>query len=341
MSETPFQPFIEDLRKGKLVAIPTETVYGLAASIFQTEALQNIFKTKRRPFFDPLIVHVSSIEQAKALVKVWPPLAQALAEAFWPGPLTLVLEKSEKVSDLITSGLSTVGIRMPRHDLTLKLIEAFGEPLAAPSANLFGRTSPTLAKHVREEFSPEVVSVLDGGPCQIGIESTILGISVGEGALVNLQILRQGMIGEMEISKALTDRGFQDSRDFSFKPAQKKLVAPGQLQHHYMPSKPLILVSGDMSFETVKKRVKERIYELPDMVEEVSLVKPERIEKIERVELNIDAGIAARELYAELRRAAEIPCDILVFYLGPEHQVPEWQPLLDRLYKAASLTLSY
>ncbi len=329
-----------------MVAIPTETVYGLAARIYDPVALQNIFITKKRPFFDPLIIHVCSIDQAKTLVRSWPREAQILAEAFWPGPLTLVLEKTSQVSDLITSGLTTVGIRMPRHELTLKLIEDLGEPVAAPSANIFGRTSPTLARHVRDEFPVGAVSILDGGPCEVGIESTILSLVQGDKSMsgvsgFNLQILRQGMLKESEIQNALESKGLVNSVDFMWRKSGDSAApqAPGQLKHHYMPTKPLIWVSEPIPLDEILRRVRNSIVDLPRVVEGVQLIKPNKIETAEFLQLSSSVEVAARELYAEMRRAADTPCDILVFLLRPEHAGSEWNPILDRLRKAASLTL--
>jgi L-threonylcarbamoyladenylate synthase len=165
---------VEKLINGEVVGIPTETVYGLGAVISKSDAIKKIFTTKERPFFDPLIVHVSGVEQAKELSLDWSAAADILAQEFWPGPLTLVLPK-KNVSDLITSGLQTVGVRCPDHKIALEIIEKVGEPIAAPSANRFGKTSPTCKKHVLEEFN-DAVFVVDGGDCSVGIESTIISV---------------------------------------------------------------------------------------------------------------------------------------------------------------------
>jgi L-threonylcarbamoyladenylate synthase len=212
---------------GGVVGMPTETVYGLAGSINSQASIRKIFTVKERPFFDPLIVHVSSIEMAKPLTTNWSSAADLLARAFWPGPLTMVLPKSNIVSDLITSGLQSVGIRCPKHDKALELISKFGSGLAAPSANKFTKTSPTSKDHVELEFGDEVYTI-DGGECEVGIESTVIGIFDNE-----IKIYRPGMLSKEDIQKVLPDNF---KIDYCESP-----VAPGQLKHHYMPKKPVTL----------------------------------------------------------------------------------------------------
>ena len=205
------------------MAIPTETVYGLAAPVDREEVVREIFRLKERPFFDPLIVHVSSVAMAQDYTLPWGPVAQKLAHHFWPGPLTLVLPKKENISDIITSGLDTVGVRMPNHPKALEVIRNLGTPLAAPSANKFSCVSPTEAIHVRDAFG-DAVDLVDGGPCGIGIESTI--VRPGEG---RLDILRFGALGAQELRKVLGDIPVvkvESSR------------APGQFDKHYTPAYP-------------------------------------------------------------------------------------------------------
>ncbi|HEY1080383.1 MAG TPA: L-threonylcarbamoyladenylate synthase, partial [Bdellovibrio sp.] len=217
------------LEEGGVIGLPTETVYGLAARIDIPSAIEKIFTTKERPFFDPLIVHVASIEQAKKVTAFWGPASQALAEVFWPGPLTLILPRDPSVNLMITAGLDSVGIRMPNHPIALSLLQEVGVPLAAPSANKFGRTSPTSAGHVRVEFKNENVFVLDGGECQIGIESTVLLVKHRE--KVELSILRRGHILKSDIERVLEEKGFQ----FEFIEQVDKRESPGHMKHHYMP----------------------------------------------------------------------------------------------------------
>lgn len=220
---------LEKLRNSQVVAIPTETVYGLAGSIASEEAIKKIFATKERPFFDPLIVHVCDIPMARTCVHAWPQIAEILAKEFWPGPLTFILPKAEHINSQITSGLDTVGIRCPNHPLTLELIRTFNTPLAAPSANKFKKISPTSAEHVRSEFND--VYVLDGGVCEVGIESTIIGIDENK-----INIYRPGMITKEMISEVLSRQQLKVSINY-----QESPVAPGHLKHHYQPKKPVFL----------------------------------------------------------------------------------------------------
>jgi L-threonylcarbamoyladenylate synthase len=224
------QKAAEVLRKGGLVAFPTETVYGLGADAANRIAVCRIFEVKKRPAFDPLIVHVADREQAMALWSEVPQSARALMEKFWPGPLTLVLPRSEKISDLVTAGLPTVAVRMPNHEAALALIRALGKPIAAPSANLFGYTSPTSAAHVAEGLGQGLDFILDGGPCAVGVESTVLKIENGEGI-----ILRPGGIS----AEAISD--FIRLRKDKIVPG-KKPEAPGMLESHYAPWTKFILL---------------------------------------------------------------------------------------------------
>src|SRR5580693_7393668 len=164
------------LRAGRLVAFPTETVYGLGANALDADAVARIYAAKRRPATSPLIVHVASIEMALTVVSAWPETAALLAKKFWPGPLTLVLPKAAAIPLIVTAGLSTVGLRMPSHPVALALIRAAGVPLAAPSANRFTELSPTTAEHVRRSLGKDVDCILDGGACDVGIESTVLSL---------------------------------------------------------------------------------------------------------------------------------------------------------------------
>lgn len=312
--------------------MPTETVYGLAARIDSREGIEAIFKIKRRPFFDPLIVHVSSVEQAQSLVQSWPEVADVLAEAFWPGPITFVLPKSPLVSSMITSGLETVGVRMPRHPMALELIKNEGVPLAAPSANLFGRTSPTSAAHVALEFGV-TVPIIDGGECQVGLESTVLRI-VQKGASAELAILRPGGISKSEIQTALVVKKVP----FHFVETVEKSQAPGQMKHHYMPSVPLILIKGEAQGDTAILAIAQaKMAEMPEIVEGVSIVKPKAFQKLAELKLSSDPTIASRQLYSALRDSASERPDILVFRIEKFHHGEAWQPLFDRLTKAASL----
>ena len=174
------------LRAGGLVALPTETVYGLAANALDPVAVAKIFAAKERPFFDPLIVHLAELSWLPKVASEFPPIAQKLAKRFWPGPLTLVLPKTDAVPDLVTSGLPNVAVRIPDHELTRKVLRLADVPVAAPSANPFGRLSPTTAEHVRRQLGDRVDAILDGGPCRVGVESTILKIDGNRATLLRL-----------------------------------------------------------------------------------------------------------------------------------------------------------
>ena len=217
------------ISEGGLVSFPTETVYGLGANTLNSVAVAKIFKLKERPSFDPLIVHIASVDDLKMLTNEPSEAVIRLAEKFWPGPLTLVLPKCKLVPDIVTSGLPTVGIRMPDHELALNLIKEAKCPIAAPSANKFGQLSPVSAEHVRKQL-PGVDYILDGGTTTVGIESTIVSI---EGNVCTL--LRPGKITLDDIEKALPGTFVFNTT----KPA--KLVAPGLLKSHYSPNKPLYI----------------------------------------------------------------------------------------------------
>lgn len=218
----------ERIRAGELVAFPTETVYGLGANALDAAAVQRVFDLKGRPNTSPLIVHVSSIDMARGIAAEWPPVAEELAQKWWPGPLTLVVPKKASIPDVVTAGLPTVGIRMPNHPVALELIELAQVPIAAPSANRFGELSPTTAAHVRAAFG-EQVPVLDGGPCRVGLESTVVGVEKGA-----LKLLRPGMISLGELEQVAAQAGASDP-------------APGMQPRHYSPRTPLLLVDDPKS----------------------------------------------------------------------------------------------
>lgn len=325
------------LNEGGVVGLPTETVYGLAARIDIPAAVEKIFSTKERPFFDPLIVHVASIEQAKKVSAYWGPAAQALAESFWPGPLTMILPRDNSVNPLITSGLESVGIRMPQHPLALQLIQQVGVPLAAPSANKFGRTSPTSAAHVRAEFKNENVFVIEGGDCQIGIESTVLLVRHRPDGVVLLSILRRGHILRSDIEQALDEKGI----DFEFMEAVDKRESPGHMKHHYMPPVPLIVcMDRKRSPQSILEEVNQKITQLPDEIESIRIIKPQNgIHSFGLLTLSKDPLIATREFYAKLREVAAQGVDCIIFYREADQQGERWESLFDRLNKAASLIL--
>ena len=301
---------IEILNSGGVVAIPTETVYGLAAAINNEVGIKNIFATKERPFFDPLIIHIENIEQAKSLTTKWDDLAQIFADRFWPGPLTMILPKTEIVSDLITSGLDTVGIRMPAHPLALNLIKELGTPLAAPSANKFKKTSPTKYSHVRDEF-PNVYT-LDGDDSEIGIESTIISFTKK-----SVQILRPGMISKELIEKTLIDNGIENMNiEYAESP-----VAPGHLKHHYMPNIPIIF------------KVIDQEYNLEDIPEEI-------LSNTATWNLPNDPLEAARLLYSQFRiLEKQGKKSITIQITSKQIKDDHFQGVINRLIKASTYFL--
>ena len=230
MNEKQLNKAAQIIRKGGLVAFPTETVYGLGADALNPIAVAKIFELKERPSFDPLIVHIASVDDLNTLTRCTDKNVIRLAEKFWPGPLTIVLPKSKLIPDIVTSGLDTVGIRMPDHEIALKLIRAANCPIAAPSANKFGNLSPVRAEHVKKQL-PNVDYVLDGGSTKVGIESTIVSI---DGNVCTL--LRPGVITLADIENALPNLFVFNSE----KPDQ--LIAPGLLKSHYSPVKPLYIL---------------------------------------------------------------------------------------------------
>lgn len=224
------------LRSGGLVAFPTETVYGLGANALDERAVARVFEVKERPRFDPLIVHVADTKGALELAAEFPPVAHKLAKAFWPGPLTLVLPKKPVVPDLVTAGCPTVAVRIPDHPLALELLRTVKLPIAAPSANPFGRISPTTAAHVREQLGEKIDLILDGGPCRVGIESTVLQLTADRPVL-----LRPGGTA-LEDLEALIGPIVVPAPDRQLSPGEG-LVSPGTLSQHYAPKTPLELVA--------------------------------------------------------------------------------------------------
>ncbi|HXY01702.1 MAG TPA: L-threonylcarbamoyladenylate synthase [Candidatus Limnocylindrales bacterium] len=210
---------------GGLVVFPTETVYGLGANALDALAVRKIFELKGRPATSPLIVHVASIAQAREFAAEWPVEAEQLARKYWPGPLTLVVPKKPAIPDEVTAGLSTVGLRMPRHPVALELLQAAGVPIAAPSANRFAQLSPTTAQHVREAFGEETPFLLDGGPCEVGLESTVIAVTKD-----GLEVLRPGM-------------AFVEDAIPVAEPTELSHRSPGQHKKHYSPQTRVLLVN--------------------------------------------------------------------------------------------------
>jgi len=302
------------LEEGKLVAIPTETVYGLAANAINTHAVSKIFIAKNRPSFDPLILHVTSIDHAEKYTSEFPEPARRLAQQFWPGPLTLVLPKNIIVPDIVTSGLDTVAIRCPDHPLTQQLLAALDFPLAAPSANPFGYVSPTTPTHVNDQLGDKIPYILDGGPCSVGLESTIVGFENNTPV-----IYRRGKIAEEEMERFV---GKVSSKLHS----SSNPLAPGQLENHYSPSKKFFL--GDI--ESLTKRFHQ---------EKVGLLRFTRTNHnpIDNEIILSDHGDideAARNLFSALRQLDQMDVDVILAERAPDTGIG--RAINDRLQRAAA-----
>lgn len=314
------------LREGRLVAFPTETVYGLGALALDPDAVARVFTLKGRPATNPLIVHVSGEGMAEGLTTRWSDDASRLAQAFWPGPLTLVLPRAGRVPPIVAGGGETVAIRCPDHLLALAIIETLGEPLVGPSANRSGFVSPTTAAHVESEFGEAIESeelmVVDGGPCRAGIESTVVSL-VGAVPLV----LRPGVIGSSEIAAAL---GREVATDGGTGDASEPLQSPGRLASHYAPRARAVLVepeavSGIVSAATRPVAVLT--------VDEVALAEPHWAIRLPR-----DARGYAASLYTALREADARSPGLLVIVRPPvgSRDAAVWEAVMDRLRRATA-----
>jgi L-threonylcarbamoyladenylate synthase len=304
------------LRSGGLVAFPTETVYGLGADASSASAMAKLYAVKRRPADHPVIVHFASSDTAFGWAREVPESARKLAKAFWPGPLTLVLKRSQKAQDFVTGGQDTVGLRLPSHPLARELLQLFGRGVAAPSANRFGRVSPTTAAHVRADLGADVDLVLEGGPTEVGIESTIVDLSGAAPVL-----LRPGRISRQELEQALgtsvLDKGTASPRH------------SGGLERHYAPRTPARLVPAydlDKEIARLKEKVAVLAFSRPD----------ERVEYWLRMPR--DPHAYAQKLYGALRELDGAGCDEILVEAPPE--APEWAAVRDRLLRACQAQLS-
>ena len=308
----------ELLQAGRLVAIPTETVYGLAASAFNATAVAEVFDAKARPAFDPLIVHVPDRAAAASLVLEFPPLAERLADAFWPGPLTLVLPRRDCIPDLVTSGLPGVGVRVPAHPLTLQLLQQVRLPLAAPSANPFGGISPTTPRHVLEGLRGRVDYILDGGPCAVGLESSVVSLMQDPP-----QLLRPGGISleELELVAGPVARPPLPSTD-----QHTAQLAPGMLTRHYAPRTPLQLLEAQTKARPIPGS-HCGLLTWGEFPEEPGF------ERICRLSHGQDLRICAANFFAGLRDLDSSSLDVIIARLFPEHGLG--RALNDRLRRAA------
>ncbi|WP_194777126.1 L-threonylcarbamoyladenylate synthase [Pararhodonellum marinum] len=304
------------LEQGGLVGIPTETVYGLAGNALNPDAVTKIFETKNRPSFDPLIVHTAGKEQVDLFTTDFPePLAE-LASAFWPGPLTLLLPRQPIIPDLVTSGLDQVAVRVPQHPLTLDLLQQLTFPLAAPSANPFGYISPTRASHVQDQLGDKIPYILDGGPCTIGLESTIVGM---EGKQIVVYRLGGMDLGEIEkIVGKVTVMPYSNSNP----------KTPGMLQSHYAPTKPLILGNlAEMVEEYLQKGRSFAVLSFQSFFPEVPASL--QIALSEKGDLQE----AAKNLFAAMRNLDQSEASIILAEVLPERNLG--RAINDRLRRAA------
>ncbi|MCL2845709.1 MAG: L-threonylcarbamoyladenylate synthase [Chitinivibrionia bacterium] len=284
------------IRNGSLVAIPTETVYGLGGDAFNPTAVAKIFEAKNRPSFDPLIVHIADFEQIYTVAENVPPLAQKLIEKCWAGPLTIILKKKKEIPDLVSAGLDTVGIRMPNNEITREIIRKSQTAIAAPSANLFGHTSPTSAKAVLDDLDGRIDAVIDGGNCKVGLESTIISFAKNTPVCyryggLDLEYI-ESIIGKVERA------GFHGEED----------VAPGRSLRHYAPNTPLYLDKKESDF-------------------------PEGT-KIGYINQDGDLYEIAKNLYSEIRNVDDKNCDVILAHLVEEKGIG--MAINDRLRRAAT-----
>ena len=301
------------LRAGGLVAFPTETVYGLGADASSVSAVRKIFAAKGRPADHPVIIHLPSVDALSEWAREVPKEVYALADTFWAGPLTLILKRSERVPDIVTGGQDTVGVRVPGHPLALGLLESFGGGLAAPSANRFGRVSPTTAAHVRAELG-DVAMILDGGPCEVGLESTILDMSSAKPRL-----LRPGAISPLQLAEVLGEEPLVETDTDTPK-------APGTLESHYAPTTPVVIAESLTDY--LGQNADKRLAVLARSQQ------PAWLESERWLVLPGDPAAYGRELYAGLRELDEAACDEIVVEAVPD--IPEWLAVRDRLRRAAT-----
>lgn len=282
------------LKKNKLVAIPTETVYGLAGNAYDESALVEIFKLKNRPFYNPLIVHIKSASSISDVAIDIPESAMILAEKFWPGPLTLVLKKQPHISDLITAGKDTVAVRVPNHPVALALLDKLDFPLAAPSANPFGSISPTNADHVFNYFGGKLEVILDGGECEKGLESTIIGFENNEPVLY-----RHGSISSEEIEKIT-------GKLSTITNSEKTPNAPGMLSRHYAPNTATYLTNNIVELIKFFKGKRIGILVFKNQINGKGIIHKEILSK------SGDLNEAAKNLYAAMHRLDENNLDVII-----------------------------
>ena len=313
----------ELLRAGEVVALPTETVYGLAANALDRRAVAKIFQVKGRPASNPIIVHVATAAMAKRCVTDWPDEAAKLARAFWPGPLTLVLPRAPEIPDNVIAGGATVGVRWPNHPFIQAVIRACDFPLAAPSANLSNRVSPTTAEHVRKQLGGRISLIVDGGQSQVGIESTVLDLSVRPP-----QVLRPGMVHAESLAAVVGNIEHRTSNV-----ERRTLRSPGLLRKHYAPKAKLVVLNWRDEAD-LQRQVRHSAFG----IRHCFVIAHTRIPPAENFgDVSViphDAEAFARAIYAELHRCDEAGAELIVVEAPPE--LPEWSGIADRLKRAAA-----
>jgi L-threonylcarbamoyladenylate synthase len=313
----------ELLRAGEVVALPTETVYGLAANALDAEAVAKIFQVKGRPAHNPIIVHVTGNEMARACVAQWSARVEKISNSFWPGPLTLVLPRAEKIPAIVTAGGATVGVRWPSHPFMQAVIRACGFPLAAPSANLSNQISPTNAEHVRRQLAGKISLIVDGGQSQVGIESTVLDLTV-----LPPRILRPGMVHAESLAAVCGEIS-----NFKFQISNSILRSPGLLAKHYSPKAKLVVWNwrdeAELQFKIQNSKFK---------IENCHVIAHAKI-PVGFAAGNVgviphDAEAFARALYGELHRCDLAGAELIIVEAPPD--LPEWAGIADRLQRAAA-----
>lgn len=305
---------VKILNNEDIVAIPTETVYGLAGNIYSDVAIRKIFEVKQRPLFNPLIVHLHCIKQLDDIISDFPPKAQLLADAFWPGSLTLVLKKKSNIPDVITAGKDSVAVRIPNHPITLELLRQLSFPLAAPSANPFNRISPTNALHVENYFKNSIKMVLEGGECKNGLESTIIGFENNEPILYRL-----GAISIEEIEKVVGKINIKTKKE-------KAPNAPGMLAKHYSPKTKTYLVKDIEKFITNHKD------KIIGIVSFSKTINAPNVKQVEILSKSGDLKEAASNLYGALHTLDSLNLDIILAHRFPD--IGLGKSINDRLERA-------
>ncbi len=310
---------VELLRAGEVVALPTETVYGLAANALDAKAVARIYEIKGRPAQNPIIVHVANVEMAKRCVAEWPPVADKLAKAFWPGPLTMVLPRAKQIPDIVTAGGETVGVRWPSHPFIQEVIRACDFPLAAPSANLSNQISPTNAEHVAKQL--KIPLIVDGGQAQVGIESTVVDLTVNPP-----RVLRPGMIHEQALAAVTGHLAAGDHNRSAV------LKSPGQLTKHYAPKAKLMILKwrdeADLNSQVAALKSATRRH----VIAHTHIPSQTGFSSVSVIPH--DAEAFARALYAELHRCDELGAELIIVEAPPE--TSEWRAIGDRLKRASS-----